>query len=77
MANLFIGGIDSALLKALKVKCAQEGITLKQLVVPLLEMLADSKPIVVDGDFVYGTAKPMETDPDWAKGLAARRVTKR
>lgn len=52
MANLFIGKIDAELLRKLKVKGAQEGITLKDLVVPLLEMAVNSKPVVYAGDFV-------------------------
>ena len=46
MANLFIGDISDDLLKQLKMLVAQEGITLKQLVVPLLEHAVNSTPLV-------------------------------
>jgi hypothetical protein len=43
MADIHIRGIDAELLRQLKIKAASEGITLKSLVVPALEALANSR----------------------------------
>lgn len=45
MANLVIRGIPDDLQRALRVKTAQEGLTLKELLVPFLELACTSRPI--------------------------------
>jgi hypothetical protein len=45
MSALFIRDIDETLMRALRVRAATEGITMKQLVVPLLELAVTSKPV--------------------------------
>ncbi len=43
MAELYIKGIPDELKRQIRIKCASEGITLKELVVPLLESAVRSK----------------------------------
>ena len=71
--DIHIRGVSDSLLWALKRKAADEKLTLKALVVPVLEMLANSRPMEWVSSDGYGNPKP---DGDF---VTARRkpVTKR
>lgn len=58
MATFQIRGMDDDLYWALKVKAAQEGVSLKALVVPMLELLMNSKPVEKKSEYSL-------RDEDW------------